>query len=200
MSKASWCTVSPSSGTGNKTVSVSGTAHTGRVQRETTLTVKTTTGSPVQTKTVDVIQSPKAEFVSGKNAYSATATATTVAISGTSNSSKLTFTFSGIVTAVSNFKVNEVSATSGTAIVGDPGADAEFAWTATATISVNSTISSRTGTVTITCNDTAKTLIATITQAAGAATLTVSKTSITLAQAGTAVTFDVTSNASWSIS
>lgn len=200
MAKAAWCTVSPSSGTGNKTVSVSGTAHTGRVQRETTLTVKTTTGSPVQTKTVDVIQSPKAEFVSGKNAYSATATATTVAISGTSNSSKLTFTFSGIVTAVSNFKVNEVSATSGTAIAGDPGADAEFAWTATATISVNSTIASRTGTVTITCNDTAKTLIATITQAAGAATLLVSKTSITLAQAGTAVTFDVTSNASWSIS
>lgn len=200
MAKAAWCIVSPSSGTGNKTVSVSGTAHTGRVQRETTLTVKTTTGSPVQTKTVDVIQSPKAEFVSGKNAYSATAAATTVAISGTSNSSKLTFTFSGIVTAVSNFKVNEVSATSGTAIAGDPGAVAEFAWTATATISVNSTISSRTGTVTITCNDTSKTLIATITQAAGAATLTVSKTSITLAQAGTAVTFDVTSNASWSIS
>lgn len=200
MAKAAWCTVSPSSGTGNKTVSVSGTAHTGRVQRETTLTVKTTTGSPVQTKTVDVIQSPKAEFVAGSTSYNATATATTVAISGTSNSAKLTFTFSGIVTAVSNFKVNAVSATSGTAIAGDPGADAEFAWTATATISVNSTISSRAGTVTITCNDTAKTLIATITQAAGNATLTVSKTSITLAQAGTAVTFDVTSNASWSIS
>lgn len=200
MAKASWCTVSPSSGTGNKTVSVTGSTHTGRVQRTTTLTVKTTTGSPVQTKTVDVIQSPKAEFISGTASYSASATTTTVSISGTSNSSKLTFTSSGIVASVTNFKVNEVSATSGTAISGDPGATAQYNWTATANITVNATISTRTGTVTVTCQDSAKTLIATINQSAGAATLSVSKTSITLGQDGSAVTFDVASNASWSIS
>lgn len=45
MAKAAWLTVAPASGNGNATVQNTGTAHTGREQRETTVTGKITEGT-----------------------------------------------------------------------------------------------------------------------------------------------------------
>ena len=62
MAKAAWLTVNPASGNGNATVQNTGTVHTGREQRETTVTGvadrKTTN------KTYKVIQKAKTEFAS----------------------------------------------------------------------------------------------------------------------------------------
>lgn len=45
MAKAAWLTVNPASGNGNATVQNMGTVHTGREQRETTVTGKITEGT-----------------------------------------------------------------------------------------------------------------------------------------------------------
>ena len=201
MSKSSWCTVSPASGTGNKTVSVSGTAHTGRVQRETDVTVETTTGSPKQTKVITVTQQPLAEFISGTTLYEIAFDRQGIGFRGYSNSKKLTLTFSGMITTLRNFKVNDVESESGVNIAGDPGATAQYSWYLEAIgWGTNTTISKRTGTVTLTCEDTSKALVVTIQQDEGQASLTVSTELVTLSAAGTAdMQLNITSNASWTI-
>ena len=62
MAKAAWLTVSPMSGSGNQTLQNTGTEHTGRLQRTTTVTGIASGVTPNRTYTV--IQQPKAEFVS----------------------------------------------------------------------------------------------------------------------------------------
>ena len=57
MAKASWLTVSPMSGTGNATVSNTGTVHTGRTQRTTTVTGVAVGVTP--NKTYQVVQEAK---------------------------------------------------------------------------------------------------------------------------------------------
>lgn len=201
MSKASWCTVSPSSGTGNKTVSVSGTEHTGRIQRETTISVETTTGSPKQTKTISITQQPLAEFINGTTLYEIEFDRQGIGFRGYSNSKKLTLTFSGMITTLRNFRVNNVDAESGVNITGDPGATAQYSWYVEAMgWGTNTTISKRTGTVTLTCEDSTKALVVTIQQAEGEASLTVSTELVTLTAAGTAdMQLNIASNASWTI-
>ena len=61
MSYANWLTVSPTTGSGNGTVSVStGSEHSGRVARSTTLTI---TAANVADQTVTVNQAGKPEYV-----------------------------------------------------------------------------------------------------------------------------------------
>ena len=202
MAKPAWLTTSPTTGSGNGTISNSASAHTGRVARTGTVTV-TATGvtNPV---TYSVTQTPLAEFASFDDGASMAAPKAggTVTVTGKSNSSKLTFSWSGTVSDVTiptTYTAAGASATNGTAISGDPGATSQFAFSVSLTFPANATISEITRSLIVTDNagDTAQIAIV---QAAGDATLSVSPSSITIPQAGTAQSVTVTSNTSWSVS
>lgn len=205
MAYASWANPSKTSGNGNDTVSWSASAHTGREARQTTATFA---ASGVESKALTIIQSGKTEFVSFD---SATATVDkaggTLTITGTSNSSKLTFALTGNngigLVLPSSYTANSVSTNNGTAITGDPGASQQYAFSITfSNIGENTTVSSKTSQLTVTPNSgSSAAATCDITQAAGDAYLTISPNSITIPAAGTpAQSVTVSSNTNWSIS
>ena len=203
MSKPSWLTINPASGSGNGTISNSAAAHTGRVARTGVITVSAVGVSDV---TYNVTQSPLAEFVAFDNGASMAASKSggTVTVTGTSNSSKLTFSWgdgTSDVSIPSTYTANGSSADNGVAISGDPGADSQFAFSVALTFPANETISDITRQLVVTPNSGSGDAVAiTITQAAGDPTLSVSPTTITIPQAGTAQSVTVTSNTSWTVS
>lgn len=202
MAKPSWLTTTPTTGSGNGTISNSASPHTGRVARTGTVTV---TGTGVATPaTYSVSQSPLAEFASFDNGASMSAPKAggTVTVTGKSNSSKLTFSWAGTVSDVTiptSYTAGGNTATNGSAITGDPGATAQFNFSISLTFPANATIDEITRSLIVTDNagDTAQIAIV---QAAGDATLSVSPTEIVIPQAGTAQSVTVTSNTSWSVS
>lgn len=201
MAKANWAVVNPSSGSGNKTINVSSSAeHTGRSARSTVLTI---TAANVEAKTVNVTQQGKPEFT---NNNSDTATAVkggqNVTISGVSNSKKLTFSLGTgdlNITLPASYTAGGVTTANGTAINGDPGATAQYNWSIVITVGENTTISSMSKQIIVT-DEGGNTDTCVLTQAAGDAYLTVSKSAIELTYQGTAVSFNVESNTSWTIS
>ena len=202
MPKATWCTVSPASGTGNGTVAVSGSNHTGRSARTTTVTVSAT---GVTAQTVSVSQASPGNVTTGATPASIAKGGETIKVTGTSNSTKLTFALSGTGFTLGALEISTdggttwTAITSATAITNDPGAAATYQWRATVTVASNPTIAARTATLTVTPGEgTAVTI--TCTQAAGDPTLTLSPTTISLVAAGTAQNVTVTSNASWTVS
>lgn len=201
MAYASWASPNKTSGSGNDTVSWSGTEHTGRNARQTTATFS---ASGVESKVLTIIQSGKTEFVSMDDTASVAKAGGTVTISGTSNSSKLTFALTGTngigLVLPTTYKANSVNTNNGAAITGDPGASQQYTFTITFTgIGENTTINSKVSQLTVTDNN-GNTDTCEITQAAGDAYLTISPTTITIPAAGTAQSVTVTSNTSWSIS
>jgi len=201
MAKASWAVVSPASGSGNKTVNVSSSAaHTGRTARQTTLTIS---AANVESKYVTVNQAGKPEYVENtSDTASAVKAGQTVTISGKSNSSKLTFslgTGSLVISLPAKYTASGLSITNGAAITGDPGATAEYDWSIQFTVNANASVSELSRQIIVTA-DGGQTDTCVLTQASGDATLTVSKESVDLTWEGTAVSFDVTSNTSWTIS
>lgn len=201
MAYASWATPNKTSGSGNDTVSWTGSPHTGRSSRTTTATFS---ASGVESKTLTIIQSGDPENVQLDNTATVAKTGGTVTISGMSNSSKLTFSLTGTdnigLTLPSTYTANSVSTSNGAAISGDPGASAAYVFSITFTnISANSGTSALTAQLTVTDNA-GNTDTCTITQAAGDATLSISPTTITIPAAGTAQSVTVTSNTSWTIS
>jgi hypothetical protein len=202
MAYASWVTPNKTSGSGNDTVSWTGTAHTGRTARTTTASFN---ASGVESKTLTINQAGKTEFVTIP-AETATVAKTggTVTITGTSNSSKLTFSLSNNnigLAAVTTYVANSASATSGTAIAGDPGATQEYTFSVTfSNIGANTGSSPRTSQLTVTDNA-GHTDTITISQTAGDASLSISPTTINLTAAGVADSaVTVTSNTNWTIS
>lgn len=205
MAYASWANPNKTSGNGNDTVSWSASAHTGREARQTTATFA---ASGVESKTLTIIQSGKTEFVSFDSATAAVDKAGgTLTITGTSNSSKLTFALTGTngigLVLPSSYTANSVSTNNGTAITGDPGASQQYAFSITfSNIGENTTVSSKTSQLTVTPNSGSSAAVTcNITQAAGDAYLTISPNSITIPAAGTpAQSVTITSNTNWSIS
>lgn len=203
MSKASWVLVNPSSGSGDKSVSVSSSAaHTGRTARQTTLTI---TAADCEPCLVQVNQAGKPEYV--ENA-SDTATAAKagqiVTISGRSNSTKLKFSIGTTgntleLKAPDTYTAAGIVTNNNVAITGDPGASAEYDWSVSFTILKNETISTKSAQIIVT-DAAGNQDTCTLTQSAGDAYLSVSKNSIDLPWQGTAVSFNVSSNTSWSIS
>jgi len=201
MSYASWLTPSKTSGSGNDTVSFSATEHTGRTARTTTATFS---ASGVESKVLSVTQSGKSEFVTIDSAASVSKSGGSVTISGTSNSSKLTFSETGTdgigITLPASYTANSVSTSNGAAISGDPGATQQYSFSITITnIAANTSTSSKTSQITVTPNS-GTAAVCNITQAAGDAYLTISPDTITIPAAGTAQSVSVSSNTSWSIS
>jgi len=220
MAKPSWLTLSPMSGSGDGTISLSATEHTGRVQRTGTVTI---TGTGVQDpETVAVTQAAKPEFVQFDNnaqTIAAPAAGGNLTLSGTSNSSKLTWAAVGTATdengqtvnpetgldypevaAPTDYTANGAAAESGTAISGDPGAAAEFAFSAVLVIPANDATVRVDRTYSITDNGGNSVQIV-VQQTAGAARLAVSPASISITAAGVA-SDDITveSNTSWTVS
>ena len=202
MAYASWVTPNKTSGSGNDTVSWTGSVHTGRSSRTTTATFS---ASGVESKTLTIIQAGKTEFVDVDNTATVAKTGGTVTISGTSNSSKLTFSLTGTdsigLTLPASYTANSVSTSNGASITGDPGATQQYAFSITFTnIGANAGVTALTAQLTVTDNA-GHTDTCTITQAAGDDPLSISPTTINLTAAGVADnSVTVTSNTSWSIS
>lgn len=202
MAYASWVTPNKTQGSGNDTVSWSGDPHTGRTARQTTASFN---ASGVESKTLTIIQAGKTEFVAMDDTATVAKTGGTVTISGTSNSSKLTFSKTGTdnigLTLPTTYTANSVQTNNGAAISGDPGAGQQFAFSITFTgIGENTGTSSRTAQITVTDNA-GHTDTCTVTQTAGSPALSISPTTINLTAAGVADSaVTVTSNTSWTIS
>jgi hypothetical protein len=201
-------TVTPSEGNGNTTISItSKTKPTGRNDVTSSITGKIVGKS--NSVTINVTEKGKAEFVtfSGKDkTVHVGEDGETIKITGISNSSKLTFSWStneiGIPNVTSFTVNNDTPATSGTAITGDPGATAQYTFKVSIVVPKNNTTNNRDSVLKVTCNTTSITDNFTISQMAGAAYLYLNSTgtttaSITIPQEGTSRTVNVLSNTDW---
>lgn len=199
MAKASWVLVNPSNGSGNATVNVSSnTQHTGRSVRTTILTI---TAANVEAKTVAVTQQGKPAYVDAQANATAVKDGQNVTISGKANSAKLTFSLGTgnlNVSIPSTYTAGGISTQNGFAISGDPGAAAEYDFSIVINVPSNGGVEELTRQIIVT-DEGGNTDTCLLTQTAGNATLSVSKTSIELSYTGEAVSFDITSNTSWTI-
>lgn len=207
MAYASWLIPSKTSGSGNDTVNVTaGSNNTGRNARSTNMTFSAANVSDVVR---EVVQAGKPEYVTIQSAASVVkGGVATLTITGTSNSSELTFTLaSGATLSLSlptTYTANGVSVNNGAAITGDPGATQEFPFSiAFSNIPENTTIDALTAQLVVT-DHAGNTATCTITQAAGDATLSVSPASVQLDWDAyteqTSASFTVSSNTNWSVS
>lgn len=211
MAKAAWLTVNPTSGNGNATVQNTGTVHTGREQRETTVTGVAVGVSP--NKTYKVIQKGKTEFVSFTNGVETTIgkEGGTLTITGKTNSSKLNFELvnspftevyaEGLkLTLPSKYTAGGAETTNNVAITGDPGAQQEFEFSITFTgIAANTTIDELTAAMKVTTAGGQSAQIQ-IRQAAGDPVFSFGHETITLEASGDAVSQTIVSNTSWELS
>ncbi len=206
MAYAQWLVPSKTSGSGNDTVNVTaGADNTGRNARSTNMTFKAANCEDVVRQ---VTQAGKPEFVTLQaTAAVDKAGVVTLTISGTSNSSKLTFSLASggslPLTLPSSYTANSVATNNGAAISGDPGGTAEFPFSiAFSNIAANPSITAKSVQLIVTDNA-GHTATCTITQAAGDPTLSVSPASVQLdwnaATEGTSASFAVTSNTNWTI-
>lgn len=201
MAYANWVTPNKTQGNGNDTVSWTGQNHTGRNARQTTATFS---ASGVESKTLTIIQAGKTEFVTIETTAAVSKNGGTLTITGTSNTSKLTFSLTGTdgigLTLPTKYTANSVETNNGTAISGDPGAVQQYTFSITFTgIAANTTINPRTAQLTVTANG-SQIAVCDITQAAGDPYLTVSPTTLNLTAEGTAASVTVQSNTTWSVS
>lgn len=211
MTKAAWLTVNPASGNGNATVQNTGTVHTGREQRETTVTGVAVGVSP--NKTYKVIQKGKPEFVSFTNGVETTVgkAGGTLTITGKTNSSKLNFELVNLetravvagglkLTLPSKYTAGGVETTNNVAITGDPGAQQEFEFSITFTgIEENTTIDELTAAMKVTTAGGQSAQIQ-IKQSAGDPVFSFGQETITLEASGAAVSQTIVSNTSWELS
>lgn len=211
MAKAAWLTVNPASGNGNETVQNTGTVHTGREQRETTVTSVAVGVSP--NKTYKVIQKGKLEFVSFTNGAETTVgkAGGTLTITGKTNSSKLNFELVNLetravvegglkLTLPSKYTAGGVETTNNVAITGDPGAQQEFEFSITFTgIAANTTIDELTAAMKVTTAGGQSAQIQ-IKQSAGDPVFSFGQETITLEVSGAAVSQTIVSNTSWELS
>lgn len=215
MAKAAWLTVAPMSGNGDATIQNTGTVHTGREQRSTTVTGVATGVSP--NKTYTVVQKAKPEFVSFSNGAKVTVSKAggTCTITGKSNSSKLSFELlelsddnstTGTVegglelTLPANYTAGGKSTANKAAIAGDPGATAQYEFSIIFTgIAANTTINALTAALKVTAEG-GQTAQITIEQSAGDPTFTFGQATITLEASGAAVSQTISSNTTWTLS
>ena len=205
MAYSAWLVPSKTSGSGNDTVNVTaGADNTGRNARSTNMTFKAANCEDVVRQ---VTQAGKPEFVSIQATAAIDKTGGTITITGTTNSSKLTFSLASggtlELTLPSSYLANSVSTNNGAAISGDPGASQEFPFSIQfANVGANPTITAKSVQLIVTDNA-GNTATCTITQAAGDPTLSVSPASVQLdwnaATAETSASFTVISNTNWTI-
>lgn len=202
MAYANWLQPSKTSGNGNDTVNVSAlSSNTGRNIRSTSMTFKAANCQDV-IRTVN--QAGKPEFVSIQSTAAVAVNGGTLTITGTSNSSALTFSLGSggtlVLTLPSSYTASGLTTDNGDPITGDPGASAEYNFSITfSNIGENTSVNELTKQVIVTDNA-GNTSTCTVTQAANDATLSVSPASVDLPwDASTSASFTVTSNTNWTI-
>lgn len=201
MAYSNWLQPDKLSGNGNDTVNVSALSNnTGRNSRSTQVTFSAADCADVVRT---VLQAGKPETTTMQSTAAATQAGGTVTISGTSNSSKLTFTLGTgdlSITLPSSYTAGGITTNNGAAISGDPGAAQEFAFSIAFSVSANVSTSSKSKQVIVTDNA-GNTATCTLTQAAGAAYLTVTPNSVEIPwDASQSKSFTVQSNTNWTIS
>jgi len=205
MAYSAWLVPSKVQGSGNDTVNVTaGSNNTGRNARSTKMTFKAANCPDVVRQ---VTQAGKPEFVTMQASASIDKVGGTVTITGTTNSSKLTFSLASggtlVLTLPSSYTANSVSTNNGDSISGDPGATQEFPFSIQfASVGANPDVTAKSCQLIVT-DDAGHTATCTITQAAGDPTLSVSPASVTLDwdayTESTSASFSVTSNTNWTI-
>ncbi len=206
MAYSQWLNPSKTQGSGNDTVNVGANSdNTGRNARSTNMTFKAANCDDVVRQ---VIQAGKPEFVTIQSAAAVSKDGvSTLTISGTTNSSKLTFALASggslPLTLPSTYNANSIQTNNGAAIQGDPGATQEFPFSiAFTSIAKNPVITERSVQLIVT-DDAGHTATCVITQAAGDPVLSVSPATVNLdwnaATEGTSASFAVTSNTNWTI-
>lgn len=194
----------PKTGTGNAQIKINSvTPYTGRTDRSTQVPGKIV--GKTNAVTVTVLEKAANEFVTPYTLLINVAKGgETIHVTGKSNSKLLTFTWKinfGIAN-VTSFKVNgSTTATSGTAITGDPGATGEYTYDATLVVSKNETIKVRSAALEIKGEDTSIKTI-TIIQAIGDSYLYLNSqgtttATVTIPKGGGEQILSVLSNDTW---
>lgn len=212
----------PKSGTGNAQIKINSVSpYTGRVDRSTEVTgkyVKKTADDKstqvpgkivgdTNTVTVVVIEKAADEFIIPDGlTFNVAGDGETIHVTGKSNSKLLTFTWKTNfgITNVTSFKVNgSITATSGTAITGDPGATGKYTYDATIVVSKNKTLRARSATLEIKGEGSTVLKTITITQAPARNYLYLNSegtttATVTIPKGGGEQTLDVLSDSEWS--
>ena len=177
MAKDSWLTVNPMAGEGNATLTNSGTIHKGRLERQTVVTA--VVKGIEAAKSYQVKQEPTAEYITlDQTSFDVGEGASTITVSGKSNSPKITFSLGTgndiPIVLPANYTANGLLTVNGTLIPDDPGAVDEFVFSMQIPIPKN-TVGKRTGKVSVTGSTSSVTGTVTITQATSTWTVTYSK-------------------------
>ena len=177
MAKDSWLTVNPMAGEGNAALTNTGTIHKGRLERQTVVTA--VVKGIEAAKSYQVKQEPTAEYITlDKTSFDVGEGASTITVSGKSNSPKITFSLGTgndiPIVLPANYTANGLLTVNGTSIPDDPGAVDEFVFSMQIPIPKN-TVGKRTGKVSVTGSTSSVTGTVTITQATSTWTVTYSK-------------------------
>lgn len=200
MAYANWLSPSKLSGSGNDTVNMSAlSSNTGRNSRSTTVTFKAANCEDVART---VLQAGKPETSSIQSTAASEKTGGTVTLTGTSNSSKLTFSLGTgtlSLTLPSTYTAAGVTTNNGAAITGDPGATQEYSFSIAFSVPANTSTSAQSKQIIVTDNA-GNAYTCTLTLAAGDAYLTVGTVSGDIPwDASSSVSFSITSNTNWTI-
>jgi len=201
--KIGFVTFNPGSGDGDQAVTVSSEKYEGRVQR--TLQVEFGAESGDVKKSATINQAPAAEFVKIDPTASVGKEGGTITISGTSNSTKLTFSLTPdkshplTLKIPASYQAAGKATNNGAVIAGDPGATGGFDFSIVfSNIPENANVNDLVNTLRVTAagGQKANTVI---TQTAGDPFLEIDKDVINLNANGTPQTINVNANIKWTI-
>lgn len=195
----------PKTGTGNAQIKINSVVpYTGRADRSTKIPGKIV--GKTNAVTVTVLEKAADEFITPDSSTMNVAKGgEAIQVIGKSNSKLLTFTWKtnfGIEN-VTFFKVNNsITATSGSAILGDPGATGEYVYNVTVIVPKNETITARSATLEIKGEDPTVVKTITITQALGDSYLYLNSqgtttATVTIPKGGGEQTLKILSNDKW---
>lgn len=195
----------PKTGTGNAQIKINSTTpYKGRSNRTTEISGKIVGKS--NSVTVTVVETAAAEYIiPDRLSINVTKGGETIHVTGKSNSKILTFKWKTNfgISSVTSYKVNSsVSATSGTAITGDPGATGKYTYDVTIVVPKNETITTRSATLEIKGEGASVVKVITITQALGDSYLYLNSqgtttATVTIPKGGGEQTLSVLSNDEW---
>lgn len=195
----------PKTGTGNEQIKINSVSpYKGRSNRTTEISGKIVGKS--NSVTVTVVETAANEYITPDGlSINVAKNGETIHVTGKSNSKILTFTWKTNfgIPSVTSYKVNSsVSATSGTAITGDPGATGEYTYDVTIVVPKNETINARSATLEIKGEGSTVVKTITITQALGDSYLYLNSqgtttATVTIPKGGGEQTLSVLSNDEW---
>lgn len=201
----SYLSWAPKTGTGNAQIKInSAKPYTGRTDRSTNVPGKIV--GKTNAVTVTVLEKAADEFITPDGlTINVAKGGETIHVIGKSNSKVLTFTWkiNFDIAKVTSFKVNDsITAMSGIAITGDPGATGEYTYDATIVVPENKTIEARSATLEIKGEGSTVLKIITITQALGDSYLYLNSqgtttVTVTIPKNGGEQTLNVLSNDKW---